>query len=308
MAAGDRVMVKQTDGQQLTCRLRGHLRLQGDGSTHPVAVGDRVTVEASARGDSVVTAILPRRNELVRRASNLSRSHQVIAANVDLVAVVATLSQPTTSTTFVDRLLCSARARGINTLLIINKSDLIHMNDDDEEDTTPLAVWQAAYQLAGQPLLLTSTVSGKGIDDLRHLTQGKLTLLTGNSGVGKSSLINCLVPDATRRVGAVSQASHHRGTHTTTLSQLIELPQGGALIDTPGVKAFGMHDLSPQQVAATFPEIVRQAPHCHYTNCTHTHEPHCAVRQALQNGQIAPSRYKSYLSILEELEQYHKYR
>jgi len=283
------------------CKVRGTLRQRGLRCTNPVAVGDIVTVQA-ADSTPMVSAVEPRRNYIIRRASNLSKEFQIIAANVDQAVLVATLATPLTSTTFIDRFLATAQAYRVPALLAINKIDLLAGDDDQQL----LEAVRHLYETIGYPVVALSTVTGEGLDDLRHALNGKLSLLAGNSGVGKSSIINSLVPDAALRVGDVSQA-HHKGMHTTTFSQMIDLPDGGAIIDSPGVKAWGVIDFERSEAGHYFPEIFAASRECRFTNCTHTHEPGCAVIDAVQNGYIAQSRYASYISILDE-DPHDKYR
>ncbi|MBR6284844.1 MAG: ribosome small subunit-dependent GTPase A [Muribaculaceae bacterium] len=287
--------VVRTDAGEVNCKIKGNLRLKGFRCTNPVAVGDVVACEPREGDTAMITAIEPRRNYIIRRASNLSKEFQIIASNLDLAVLVATLVNPETHTTFIDRFLATAEAYNVPAVLVLNKMDLL-ASDIAQEVLTDTA---ALYASIGYPVLRTSTVTGEGIDALRSLLTGKTALLSGNSGVGKSSLINCLVPNAHLRVGDVSEA-HHKGMHTTTFSEMLDLPGGGAIIDTPGVKGFGTIDFNRSEVAHYFREFFELSPQCRYGNCTHTHEPGCAVREAIENGTIALSRYESYLSILDE--------
>ena len=275
--------------------MRGVLRLKGLRCTNPVAVGDRVQVEDKGGDAPVVGDIEPRRNYIIRRASNLSKEFQIIAANLDQAVLVATLTNPETSTTFIDRFLATAEAYQVPAVLAFNKIDLL----DTEEWRIRLEELKALYESIGYPVVTMSAATGEGADALRAQLAGKMSLLSGNSGVGKSSIINLLVPDAHVRVGDVSH-THHKGMHTTTFSELLDLPDGGAIIDTPGVKAFGTIDFERAEVAHYFPEIFKISDDCRFNNCTHTHEPGCAVLEAVEQGTIAPSRFTSYLSILDE--------
>ena len=240
-------------------------------------------------------AIEPRRNYIIRRASNLSKEFQIIAANLDQAVLVVTLTNPVTSSTFIDRFLATAEAYQVPAVLAFNKVDLL-VTDDLRQQLDEL---KALYESIGYPVITMSATTGDGADSLREVLSGKMSLLSGNSGVGKSSIINLMVPDAHVRVGDVSH-THHKGMHTTTFSELLDLPGGGAIIDTPGVKAFGTIDFERAQVAHYFPEIFKVSSDCRFNNCTHTHEPGCAVREAVENGDISLSRYTSYLSILDE--------
>ena len=292
---GSWVTVRLDDGKTVNCRMRGVLRLKGMRCTNPVAVGDQVQVEDKAGDAPVVGAIEPRKNYIIRRASNLSKEFQIIAANLDQAVLVVTLTNPVTSTTFIDRFLATAEAYQVPAVLAFNKTDLL-VTDELQQQLNEL---KALYEAIGYTVVTMSAATGEGADSLREILKGKMSLLSGNSGVGKSSIINLLVPDANVRVGDVSQ-THHKGMHTTTFSELLDLPDGGAIIDTPGVKAFGTIDFERAEVAHYFPEIFRISSDCRFNNCTHTHEPGCAVRDAVEQGEISLSRYTSYLSILDE--------
>ena len=292
---GSWVTVRLDDGNTVNCKMRGVLRLKGLRCTNPVAVGDMVQVEDKGGDAPVVGDIEPRRNYIIRRASNLSKEFQIIAANLDQAVLVATLTNPETSTTFIDRFLATAEAYQVPAVLVFNKIDLL----DTDEWRNKLEELKALYESIGYPVVTMSAATGEGADALRAQLAGKMSLLSGNSGVGKSSIINLLVPDAHVRVGDVSH-THHKGMHTTTFSELLDLPDGGAIIDTPGVKAFGTIDFERAEVAHYFPEIFKISDDCRFNNCTHTHEPGCAVLEAVEQGTIAPSRFTSYLSILDE--------
>ena len=292
---GSWVTVRLEDGNTVNCKMRGVLRLKGMRCTNPVAVGDIVQVEDKGGDAPVVGAIEPRKNYIIRRASNLSKEFQIIAANLDQAVLVATLTNPETSTTFIDRFLATAEAYQVPAVLVFNKIDLL----DTDEWHKRLDELKALYESIGYPVVTMSAATGEGADALRAQLAGKMSLLSGNSGVGKSSIINLLVPDAHVRVGDVSH-THHKGMHTTTFSELLDLPDGGAIIDTPGVKAFGTIDFERAEVAHYFPEIFKISDDCRFNNCTHTHEPGCAVLAAVEQGLIAPSRFTSYLSILDE--------
>lgn len=290
---GSRYEVLLDSGQTLLCAAKGNLRLKGVRTTNPVAVGDRVRV-TEGTDVAYITEILPRRNYIIRRASNLSKESHILASNVDAVLLVVTLTNPVTSTTFIDRFLATAEAYRVPAVIDINKVDLL----TEPEDRELLEAVTYLYESIGYTVVHTSTKSGLGLERLRELTAGKITLLSGNSGVGKSSIINALVPDAQLRTANISDA-HHTGMHTTTFSRMYHLPAGGWLIDTPGVKGFGTIDFDRHEVAHFFPEIFAESAHCRFGDCTHTTEPGCAVVRAVEEQRIAASRYASYLSILE---------
>ncbi len=292
---GSWVTVRLEDGSAVNCKMRGVLRLKGMRCTNPVAVGDLVQVEDKGGESPVVGAIEPRKNYIIRRSSNLSKEFQIIAANLDQAVLVATILHPETSTTFIDRFLATAEAYQVPAVLAFNKIDLLIT----EESREYLAEMKAMYERIGYPVVTMSATTGEGTDSLRELLAGKMSLLSGNSGVGKSSIINLMVPEAHVRVGDVSH-THHKGMHTTTFSELLDLPGGGAIIDTPGVKAFGTIDFERAEVAHYFPEIFKISSDCRFNNCTHTHEPGCAVLAAVEAGEISPTRFTSYLSILDE--------
>ena len=282
------------DGQLIESKVKGNLRLKGIRSTNPVAVGDRVELVANAEGTAFITAIEDRRNYIIRRSQNLSKQSHIIAANVDQAFLVVTVDFPQTSTTFIDRFLASAEAYRVPVVLVFNKTDLL-----DADLLRYQQMMMALYENIGYHCVAISAETGEGIEALRPLLQQKITLLSGNSGVGKSTLINRLVPDANLRTAEISDA-HHTGQHTTTFSEMISLPDGGWLIDTPGIKGFGTFDMEPEELTSYFPEIFRFSKDCRFSNCTHTHEPGCAVLQALEDHFIAQSRYQSYLSMMED--------
>lgn len=292
---GSWYVARLEDGSLLNCKIKGNLRLRGFRCTNPVAVGDEVTVEPREDGTAFIVQIEPRRNYIIRRASNLSREFQILAANLDQAVLVVTLANPVTNTTFIDRFLATAMAYSVPVLLVINKIDLL----GDPDDQALLQAVMHLYRTIGYEVIATSTITGEGLDTLRSALQGRTSLLSGNSGVGKSSLINALIPDASLRVGDVSTA-HHTGMHTTTFSEMLDLPGGGTLIDTPGVKGFGTIDMERAEVAHYFPEIFAVSRDCRYGNCTHTHEPGCAVLAAVADHRISESRYASYLSIITD--------
>ena len=282
-------------GHTFECKVKGNFRLKGIRSTNPVAVGDRVEVGTPADdGTAFITAIVPRRNYIIRRASNLSKESHIIAANIDQALLVVTLAHPTTSTTFIDRFLATAEAYNVPAILAINKVDIL-----DEDDRELLDGVQYLYQSIGYKTVAISATEGVGVDELQAMLNGKVTLVSGNSGVGKSTLINRLIPGLDLRTAEIS-AVHDTGMHTTTFSELFNLPAGGQIIDTPGIRGFGTIDFDKYEVAHYFPELFAISRDCRFDNCTHTHEPGCAVLAALESHHIAQSRYASYLSILDD--------
>ena len=293
------------DGQLLDCKIKGNFRLKGIRSTNPVAVGDRVEISLSPtpseRGGAWIVSIEDRKNYIIRKSQNLSKQSHILAANVDQAFLVVTVNRPQTSTTFIDRFLASAEAYRVPVYIIFNKTDLL---DEDERRYQEAMV--NLYETVGYSCIQISAATGEGLDVLRPLLEGKITLLSGNSGVGKSTLINQLVPEARQKTAEISDA-HNTGMHTTTFSEMICLASGGYLIDTPGIKGFGTFDMEPEELTSYFKEIFHFSKECRFSNCTHTHEPGCAVLKALEDHYIAESRYQSYLSMLEDKEE-GKYR
>ena len=285
------------DGETVRCRIRGRLRLKGVRSTNPVVVGDEVACEADEGGDYVIADILPRRNYVIRRASNLSKESHIIAANVDQALLMASLRSPETPTEFVDRFLVTCEAYKVPVTILLSKLDL--------QDAEAVAEFRAVYEGAGYRVLEVSVREGRGVEEVRELLAGRTTLVSGNSGVGKSTLIQAIDPSLDIRTGEISE-SHHKGRHTTTFSTMYPLAGGGAVIDTPGIKGFGLIDIDEAELWHYFPEMMRVAPACRFYNCTHTHEPGCAVTEAVKAGEIAWPRYESYLKIREEDEKYRK--
>ena len=294
--------VKTDDGGQLIdCKIKGNFRLKGIRSTNPVAVGDRVTIIPNAEGTAFITAIEDRRNYIIRKSSNLSKQSHIIAANVDQAFLVVTVNYPQTSTTFIDRFLASAEAYRVPVTLLFNKTDLL-----SEEELRYQQMMIDLYDTVGYQCLAISAETGEGIDKVMDMLTGKVTVLSGNSGVGKSTLINRLLPGVNLRTSDISDA-HNSGMHTTTFSEMIPLPLGGYIIDTPGIKGFGTFDIEPEELTGYFKEIFHFSKECRFSNCTHTHEPGCAVLKAVEEHFISQSRYQSYLSMMEDKEE-SKYR
>ena len=298
--------VRTDDGQLLDCKIKGNFRLKGIRSTNPVAVGDRVTLSspstgAGQAGGNWIVGIDDRRNYIIRKSINLSKQSHILAANLDQALLVVTVSRPQTSTTFIDRFLASAEAYRVPVVLVFNKTDLL---DDDERHYQQLMIH--LYQTIGYECRQISAETGDGVDELRPLLDGKITLLSGNSGVGKSTLINRLVPGANLRTAEISDA-HNTGMHTTTFSEMIRLEGASYLIDTPGIKGFGTFDMDPEEITGYFKDIFHYSKDCRFSNCTHTHEPGCAVLKAVEEHLIAQSRYQSYLSMLDDKDE-SKYR
>ena len=295
---GSSYIVRTDDGQMVECRVKGNFRLKGIRTTNPVAVGDGVTVRDDGEW---ITAIDPRRNYIIRKASNLSKQSHILAANIDVALLVVTVARPETSTTFIDRFLASAEAYSVPVVIVFNKTDDLSPEERETVDYLTLL-----YTHIGYDVLHISATQGSGIETLKTRMAGKVTLLAGHSGVGKSTLINRLIPGLNVRTAEISEA-HGTGMHTTTFSALYDLPEGGSVIDIPGIKGFGTFDMEPEEIAHYFREIFDIGRQCRFDNCTHTHEPGCAVLQAIEAHQIAPSRYQSYLSMLNDKDE-GKYR
>lgn len=289
----------------IDCRLRGNYRLRGSKHTNPLAVGDRVEFVLQEEGTGVINEVMDRRNYIVRKATKLSKQTHVIAANIDRLCVVATLGNPRTSTGFIDRLLVTAEAYHIPACVIFNKSDLYTETLWELQNGL-----REIYESAGYPVFVVSALSGEGIEELCRAIAGQVVLFSGHSGVGKSAMLNAIAPGLNLRVGAVSEWSL-KGKHTTTFAEMfpfdISLHEDGFvrrtfLIDTPGLKEFGMVQFSPEELSHFFPEMRNLLHGCRFSNCTHRHEPHCAIKEAVEKGTISEERYGNYLGIYDQIE------
>ena len=273
--------------------LRGKVRLKASEITNPIAVGDRVKYRKEA-DTSVITEILPRRNYLIRRSTNLSRQAHIIAANLDRAYIVVSLYFPEVKLPFLDRILVTCELYGIPATIVLSKTDMYR-----ETDPEGMARFRAIYEGAGYPVIETSVTTGEGIGRIREACKGCVNLFSGESGVGKSSLIKALDPSLNPKTGSIS-AAHLQGKHTTSLYEMYPLQSGGFVIDSPGIRGFGLVDVEKEEIARYFPEMLRASAGCRFTPCTHTHEPGCAVKEAVDRGLISPERYNSYLGMLEE--------
>jgi ribosome biogenesis GTPase len=290
-STGSWYQVKAGD-QTIDCRIKGKFRTKGITTTNPLAVGDVVDFEMEPeQGTGVVTNLHQRKNYIIRKSINLSKQAQIIAANLDLALLVVTLASPRTSLGFIDRFLVTAEAYSIPASLIFNKLDLF-----SDEGLEILDNYKSIYENIGYPCYSVSALEGTNIDVVQNLLKDKVTLFSGHSGVGKSSLINSLLPDLDLRTHMVSEWSD-KGMHTTTFAEMFDLPQGGYIIDTPGIRELGVIDIEKQELSHFFPEMRKKLNQCRFNNCRHINEPGCAVLDALDAGEIAPSRYDSYLSI-----------
>lgn len=291
---GSWYQVKTGNDELFECKIKGHFRLQDIKSTNPIAVGDWVEFEKNADGTAMIHAICDRRNYIVRRSSNLSKQSHILAANLDLVALIITINYPETSVIFIDRFLASAEAYRVPACLVFNKIDRY-----SEAEMEYLNALENLYSTLDYPVFKVSALQSENIQDLLDFLKGKTTLFSGNSGVGKSTLINAVAPNSMAKTAEIS-SYHNKGMHTTTFSEMFELKSGGHIIDTPGIKGFGTIDMEEAEIGHYFKEIFTFAANCKFTNCTHVHEPGCAVLQAIENKYISKSRYQSYLSVLKD--------
>jgi ribosome biogenesis GTPase / thiamine phosphate phosphatase len=291
-STGSWYQVKTPGGQRVDCRIKGKFRTKGITTTNPIAVGDHVDFDMEPElGTGVITELQPRKNYIIRKSINLSKQAQVIAANLDQAFLVVTLASPRTSLGFIDRFLVTAEAYDIPASLVFNKLDLF-----SDEGLEILAGYKAIYEKIGYPCYEVSALEGTGVEQVAKLLQDKVTLFSGHSGVGKSSLINALLPDLKLRTTEISEW-HDKGMHTTTFAEMFELPQGGYIIDTPGIRELGVIDIEKNELGHFFPEMRARLNQCKYNSCRHINEPGCAVIKAVEDGEIELSRYESYLSI-----------
>ncbi len=293
---GSWYQVITSDDTLIECRIKGNLRLQDIRSTNPIAVGDRVEFTLNSDGIGSISAICDRRNYLIRKSSNLSRQAHILAANIDMALLIATVKHPETSTVFIDRFMAAAEAYSIPAGLVINKTDLY-----TADEMAYVEALKSLYESIGYPVFLTSSQQPESIVELEKALAIKTTLISGNSGVGKSTLINALLPDSMARTGEIS-SYHKKGMHTTTFSEMYPMKNGGWIIDTPGIKGFGTIDMEEDEISHYFREIFTVSKNCRFANCTHIHEPGCAVLDAVHGHRISQSRYQSYLSILSDFE------
>jgi ribosome biogenesis GTPase / thiamine phosphate phosphatase len=302
-STGSSYLVRSEDGTNLECKITGKYRLEDLRSTNPVVVGDWVNFNLS-KGQEIgrITEVLHRNNYIIRKSTKLSKSHQIIAANIDQLVLIVTVSHPVTYLEFIDRYLVSAEAYNIPAIILINKTDLYN-----DEEMNKLAEWRNTYESIGYTVLSSSLINNNISDSLKTIFKDHVTLLAGISGVGKTSLINTLEPGLDLKTSEISD-SHKSGKHTTTFAEMFEMNGGGFIIDTPGIRGFGMTDMEDEPLFHYFREIFRISSGCKFNNCNHVNEPDCAVIQALDTGEISFTRYRSYINLLEEQENSSKYR
>jgi ribosome biogenesis GTPase len=288
-------------GEKIDCRLKGKFRLKGIKSTNPVAVGDHVNFEyEDGKETGVINQIFDRKNYIIRKSVNLSKQTHIIAANIDIAFLLVTIDNPPTFTGFIDRFLATAEAYNIKAILLFNKLDIY--TDDELEK---LATLDATYTKIGYKCIAISATKNIGIDEVKELMKDKTTMFSGHSGVGKSTLINAIEPNLNLKTKEVSK-QHKQGMHTTTFAEMFELSFGGFIIDTPGIKGFGVVDFKPEEITDYFPEFFKLKSKCKYNNCLHINEPNCAIKEALETGEIEYSRYNSYLQMVEGDEEHYR--
>lgn len=291
-STGSWYQVLTNDGQKYDCRIKGIFRTKGITTTNPIAVGDRVDFELEPeQGTGVITKLHPRKNYIIRKSVNLSKQAQIIAANLDQALLIVTLASPRTSLGFIDRFLVTAEAYDVPAALVFNKFDLF-----SDEGLEILADYKSIYENIGYPCYEVSALNGTNVDQVVTIIKDKMTLFSGHSGVGKSSLINALVPELQLKTTQISEW-HDKGVHTTTFAEMFELPQGGYIIDTPGIRELGVIDIEKNELSHFFPEMRALLNKCRFNSCRHINEPGCAVIKAVEEGEIELSRYESYLSI-----------
>lgn len=299
-STGSFYQLEMPDGRMQKATLKGKLRTQGIRTTNPIAVGDYVWIENSDNNISVIKSIEERKNYIIRKATNLSKESHIIASNIDHALLVVTLALPQTSPMFIDRFLVSAQAYRIPVVLVFNKIDLL---DDDGKEY--LSNFSQIYEKIGYKCLHISAFNSKDIEEIKQVLNGNISVLAGHSGVGKSTLINAIAPNLNLRIGAISDA-HQSGKHTTTFAEMFPLDSGGYIIDTPGIRGFGLIDIKREELSHYFPEIFEHSKHCRFNNCLHYQEPNCAVRNAVERGSISYSRYNNYLNLLEDEDTKHR--
>ena len=295
-STGSWYTVKSTEGDFMECRIKGKFRMKGIKSTNPIAVGDVVDYDLDENSDvttGTITNIHDRKNYIVRKSVNLSHQMHIIASNLDYVFLLITINNPPTTTNFIDRFLVTAEAYGIETILVFNKIDTYDDAMLDEQ-----LYMQYIYQQIGYKCLRVSSTQGKGIEELKEIMKGKVTMFSGHSGVGKSTLVNAMEPSLHLKTKVISEQSK-QGQHTTTFAEMYDLSFGARIIDTPGIKGFGIVDMEPTEISGYFPEFFKLKDQCKFNNCLHKDEPKCAVKEALEKDEISYSRYNSYLKILE---------
>jgi ribosome biogenesis GTPase len=300
-STGNIYKVKTQEGVTIDCRVKGKLRLNGIRNTNPIAVGDYVFYDLGNEQSGIITDIEERKNYIIRKASNLSKESQIIAANIDMAYLVVTIHSPQTLLQFIDRFLVTTQAYGIPATILINKYDLFQ----SEEDQKKIEEWKEIYRIAGYNVMCISTVTDYNMNELRNQLVGKVAAFSGNSGVGKTSIIKKLTDNENLKTSEISK-SFHKGQHTTTFAEMYETANGGNIIDTPGVKAFGLLDMKSEEISQYFPEIFKYSSDCQYNNCTHSHEPKCNVIKAVEEGNIPLSRYENYLSFMDDKNAKHR--